>query len=101
MVDVAYLLTPTQDYPFSLQLDSEGKVHLFWNYNDTHITFEIHSRAGGYVGFGISPNGKMYPADMVIGWVKENKVYFAVRMSHFFIIFRYMYQFYENSQANV
>ena len=89
-VDMAYIFTPTQDYPFSLQLDGEGKVHLFWNYNDTHITFEIHSRACGYVGFGISPNGKMYPADMVIGWVKENKVYFAVRMSHFFIIFSYI-----------
>ena len=89
-VDVAYLCTPTENYPYSLQLDSEGNVQLYWSYNDTHITFELHSRASGYIGFGISPNGKMYPADMVIGWVKENKVFFAVRMSFSLFMFRYV-----------
>ena len=40
----------------------------------------------GYVGFGLSPNGNMYPADVVIGWVKDGKTFFAVsKLSCFYM----------------
>ena len=36
------------------------------------ITFQVHVEALGYVGFGISPNGGMTEADVVIGWVLDH-----------------------------
>ena len=37
------------------------------------VTFlmQVHVEALGYVGFGISPNGGMTGADVVIGWVSD------------------------------
>ena len=37
----------------------------------------------GYVGFGISPNGKMWPSDVVIGWVTDRHAFFSVMCSKF------------------
>lgn len=68
----------SQQYNHSAQLDSEGKYIVYWAYNKTHITFEVHVETKGYVGFGISPNGNMYPSDVVIGWVKDGQTYFSV-----------------------
>ena len=68
----------SQKYNQSLQLDADGKYIVYWAHNATHITFEVHVKTRGYVGFGISSNGSMYPADMVVGWVKEGKAYFSV-----------------------
>ncbi|ESO82137.1 hypothetical protein LOTGIDRAFT_135206, partial [Lottia gigantea] len=62
-------------------LDSNGVFELFWKYNNTHITFEAHVKTLGYVGFGLSPHGQMFPADVVIGWVKDGTVHFKDRHS--------------------
>lgn len=70
--------TPSEDFDFKEKLDSEGKYVLFWNNNKTHITFEIHVETKGYIGFGLSPNGKMYPADVIVGWVKDGVPHFKV-----------------------
>ena len=61
---------------------------VYWQYNDTHITFEVHVDTLGYVGFGLSPNGKMFPADVVVGWVKDGEVHFSV--CHYFILLKYV-----------
>ena len=37
------------------------------------------------MGFGLSPNGNMFPADVVIGWVKNGQAYFKVNT--FLILF--------------
>ncbi|XP_078324969.1 DBH-like monooxygenase protein 2 isoform X2 [Crassostrea virginica] len=71
--------TPSEDFDFKEKLDSEGKYVLFWNNNKTHITFEIHVETKGYIGFGLSPNGKMYPADVIVGWVKDGVPHFKDR----------------------
>merc|ERR1712002_689537 len=62
------------DYPYHVDLDPNYK--LYWNFNDTHITFETVVKTAGYVAFGISGNGNMYPADVVIGWVKDGTPHF-------------------------
>ena len=36
------------------------------------LTFQVHVEALGYIGFGISPNGGMTGADVVIGWVLDD-----------------------------
>ena len=71
-------VAPTEKFNKSKVLDRDNKYTLFWKYNATHITFETHVKTTGYVGFGISHNGNMYPADVVIGWVKDNVTHFAV-----------------------
>ena len=67
---------PTENFNHSVALDKN--YALFWNYNDTHVTFEVHVKTRGYVGFGISDKGKMSPADVVMGWVKNGVTHFAV-----------------------
>jgi len=55
-------------------LDPNRKFHLQWetNLKTKRITFIIAAETLGYVGFGISPNGGMDGADMVIGGVHPN-----------------------------
>ncbi|XP_067660203.1 DBH-like monooxygenase protein 1 homolog [Haliotis asinina] len=80
--DVVYpsnVPTPTETYSRFAQMDVSGNYFLFWRANSTHIHFETHVKTRGYVGFGISSNGNMYPADVVIGWVKDGKVHFQDR----------------------
>ena len=56
---------------------------MYWDFNNTHITFEVHVETKGYVGFGFSPNGQMVNSDVVIGWVKDGHTYFSVsRICH-------------------
>ncbi|KAL3871758.1 hypothetical protein ACJMK2_039736 [Sinanodonta woodiana] len=64
-------ITNTENFNYSAQMDNNGNYLLFWKFNDTHITFEVHVKTYGYVGFGLSDNGNMYPADVVVGWVKN------------------------------
>ncbi|XP_077992069.1 DBH-like monooxygenase protein 1 homolog [Glandiceps talaboti] len=73
--------TNTNDYTHNAILDEFGKFHLYWKLSDTAITFEIHVETLGYVGFGISPNGGMANADIVIGWVKDGEVFFTDRFA--------------------
>lgn len=67
---------PTVRYPFSIDLDEGGAYLLRWGFNNTDIWFEVQVHTLGYVGFGISETGKMVPADVVVGFVANNQVYF-------------------------
>ena len=72
-------VTTTQPYKLSATLDNEGNYLLFWVFNDTDITFEVHVRTRGWIGFGMtSSNGQMYPGDVVTGWVKDGVAHFQV-----------------------
>lgn len=61
--------SPTEPFSNVWQLDNHDNYWLFWKTNGTHITFETHVKTKGYVGFGLSTNGKMFPSDVVVGWV--------------------------------
>ncbi|KAL4218774.1 hypothetical protein ACF0H5_021361 [Mactra antiquata] len=65
-------VTPTETFKHSTILDANDNYVLFWNFNDTHVTFETHVRTRGWVGFGLSTNGKMFPADVIVGWVNDD-----------------------------
>ncbi|KAH3863954.1 DBH-like monooxygenase protein 1 homolog [Dreissena polymorpha] len=71
----------TENYDFHEILDENQDFHVHWNvdHEQKNITFELHVRTHGYVGFGISHNGKMFPADIVIGWVKDEQIHFKDR----------------------
>ncbi|XP_066515448.1 DBH-like monooxygenase protein 1 homolog, partial [Hoplias malabaricus] len=59
----------------SAALDAGGRYVLKWGFNGTSITFEIEAETRGYVGFGLSPNGAMASADLVIGGVADGVPY--------------------------
>src|SRR5665811_806472 len=71
-------------YPFgglaevTKQLDP--RVQVTWNVlNETsEIIFKVVAETRGYVGFGLSTNGAMTNADIVIGGVAHGKPYFEV-----------------------
>ena len=72
-------LTPSEPFSGSTSLVNGDVYHLFWKNNQSHITFEVHAKVKGWVGFGISPNGGMPNSDIVIGWVKDGVPYFQVQ----------------------
>lgn len=75
---------PTEKYGHQFQLDENGHFLLFWKVSDGNITFETHVMTRGYIGFGISLNGNMYPSDVIVGWVKsDGTVHFKVRCKSF------------------
>jgi len=44
------------------------------------VSFALEAQTTGWVGFGFSDSGQMAGSDVVIGWVKDNKVgYLKVR----------------------
>ncbi|XP_070564615.1 DBH-like monooxygenase protein 1 homolog [Ptychodera flava] len=65
-------LPTSEDYTHNVVLDSNENYHVYWKFDDEKITFEVHVRTTGWVGFGFSPNGGMPGSDMVVGWVLDN-----------------------------
>ncbi|CAK8671527.1 unnamed protein product [Clavelina lepadiformis] len=63
--------TPSEEFPHMAALAPGNKVVLYWKFNETHITFELHGQTTGWVGVGLSPNGGMINADIYVGWVKD------------------------------
>jgi hypothetical protein len=73
--------TPTQKFNNQIILEEPDLYLLYWNYNDTDITFEIHVKnAIGWVAFGLSPNGGMFGSDIILTWLNPNgKFHFTDR----------------------
>ena len=71
-------LTTTERYDHREEL-SPSYV-LYWNVRNDVITFETHVETSGYVGFGLSPDGKMTGSDVIMGGVNDvnNATYFQV-----------------------
>uniref|UniRef100_H2ZCA5 DOMON domain-containing protein n=1 Tax=Ciona savignyi TaxID=51511 RepID=H2ZCA5_CIOSA len=72
-------IPPTEEYYKFTTLDIAGNVKLYWKYNDTHITLEVHGRTSGWVGIGFSPNGGMRDADIIFGWVRNGVAHISDR----------------------
>ena len=71
------------EHSFFAPLDEDHKVKLYWNVSTTNkeIYFTVEAQTTGWIGFGISSGqGKMKGADIVIGWVKDGKPYFKVKL---------------------
>ena len=60
---------PTSTYTNKIVLVEPEKYILYWNYTQTDIIFEIHVKATGWIGFGLSPNGDMLHSDVILAWV--------------------------------
>lgn len=78
----------TEKYSFKSVLQNEGShvYTLHWRFDSEvrRISFAVNVSTTGWVGFGLSPNGGMAGADVVIGWVDAKKnTHFHVSMSTF------------------
>ncbi|KAI4904964.1 hypothetical protein NFI96_016649 [Prochilodus magdalenae] len=62
-------------FQHSAALDGGGRYVVKWKFNETSITFEVEGETRGYIGFGLSPNGAMASADLVIGGVANGIPY--------------------------
>lgn len=93
---------PTNAFEYEFMLDEEGNYWLFWNVSDQNITFEVHVRTRGYVGFGLTSNGKMFPSDVVVGWVKpDGSVYFHVRLELWYLLIYLIGNFISTNEKNI
>ena len=70
----------SQKYPSKLSLDEAENYWLYWSvdHNAGTITFAVQVNTPGWIGLGISPNGKMPDSDIVTGWVKDGEGYLQV-----------------------
>ena len=72
------------EYAHNAVLDPEEKMKLFWtiDWDAETVSFAVEAETTGWVGFGFSTgSGRMVGSDIVIGWVKDNKGYLAVRVT--------------------
>ncbi|XP_047476090.1 uncharacterized protein LOC125029944 [Penaeus chinensis] len=58
-------------------LDPEGIMTVFWtpDLQKEEVTFEIHARTMGWLGFGFSSSGGMRGSDILIAWVKDGEAF--------------------------
>ena len=64
----------SQQYTYSVQLDTEGHYTMFYSYDEdlSILRISVLVQTTGWIGLGISPNGQMPGSDVVIGWVDDN-----------------------------
>ena len=64
----------SEQYTYSVRLDTEGHYTMFYSYDEVSSVLRIAVRVQttGWIALGISPNGQMPGSDVVIGWVDES-----------------------------
>ena len=60
------------EFANSIVLDYLNLVKVDWNYTKEDITFRITIKTSGWLGFGLSPNGKMWNSNMFLVWTKPD-----------------------------
>lgn len=59
-------------YPFFDYLDDTFKLYWDFDMKQQKVDFAVNVSTTGWIGFGISPNGKMLQSDIVVGWVNSD-----------------------------
>ena len=68
------VFNPTDYYADFTDLVDEI-YRIYWNTTDKDLIAEIHCLTNSWVGFGISPNGKMNKSNVLIGWLNQMELY--------------------------
>ena len=66
-IAVIHCLDENSYFANTADLDGDN-YRLDWNYTDTEISFRVTARTGGWLGFGLSPDGNMENSDAVVAW---------------------------------
>ena len=78
----------SEQYTYSVQLDTEGRYTMFYSYvEDSNILrIAVLVETTGWIGLGISPNGQMPGSDVVMGWVDQSgKPFLQVTNCHSYL----------------
>ncbi len=59
------------DWKSSAELADDGACRLSWKPTERKIVLMVEARALGYVGVGLSLDGRMAKADIAVGWVND------------------------------
>lgn len=79
---------PTEKYEFETVLKAPDIYRVFWKEDGHKIIFELHIKnKGGWIGFGLSPNGGMKGSDIFTAKFESGKVTFEVSNFIFFQFF--------------
>ncbi|XP_065836859.1 DBH-like monooxygenase protein 1 homolog [Oscarella lobularis] len=73
----------SREYKFSVSLNDDDTYRLHWTIDNSKGTINvgIETKTTGWIGFGLSPDGKMPNSDIVTGWVKDEKGFLQDRHS--------------------
>ena len=74
-----------EDFAYYSFIDSDDEYALYWNlFNESHLEIGLEVRTSGWIGFGLSANGQMPNADIVIGWIDpdDGEVHLESRFVH-------------------
>ncbi|XP_065315188.1 DBH-like monooxygenase protein 1 homolog [Gordionus sp. m RMFG-2023] len=53
------------------------KILIHWNFNDSHVWFEMEAETLGYITFGFSSTPNLIHSDVIIAWITTNgTIYF-------------------------
>ena len=75
-------------YPFSNYLDDTFKLYWDFDMKQQKIDFAVNVSTNGWIGFGISPTGRMLQSDIVVGWVNsDGTAQFHVSWNTYYCIF--------------
>ncbi len=78
---ISYMMGDNNPYHRKEMLDTNGKYQLEWqvDWSTKRINFTVTAETHGSIGFGLSSNGKMTGADIIIGGVfSGGRSYFKV-----------------------
>ena len=86
---LGYFSTPTaarttEHFDYRTQLFAKNNYMFYWKHNATHLTFEIHADTTGFVGFGFSKNGSMFPGDVMLARVANGAKHIYVSSNFIF-----------------
>ena len=79
------IVPSSNSYTHSIELLENEIFYVFWKYNDTTITFEVHAKTLGWVGFGLTPSGGMTGSDVTITWIKDGQTFFSVSSPNYIL----------------
>ena len=73
----------SREYKFSVSLNDDDTYRLHWTIDNSKGTINvgIETKTTGWIGFGLSPDGKMPNSDIVTGWVKDEKGFLQVHVT--------------------
>ncbi len=63
---------PSEYFNEMIVIEQPDLLILYWKYDQTDITFEIHTRTVGWIQFGLSHSGMLQYSDVIVAWLNED-----------------------------
>ena len=54
------------DLDYQMACDNNDNYWIYWKHDEVDLTVEFHVATAAWIGFGISPNGRMWESDIMM-----------------------------------